>query len=188
MRILIFGCGLALLAGCAATGPASVQAPPLAEDLGGWSAPVASAEPAPEPLTSAEPETARSNREVVFTYEAGQAYAIKVPMGAPLDIVLQPGEKVHNLVGGDRTPAQPGEDQSPPWEVKEGVSGAGMQSRPHIFVTVTKPGLKTGLTITTTKRTYYLDCQSVANSHSPALGHRPNSSRVRRSVQSSSRR
>lgn len=157
--------GLMLVAGCAASTPQPVKAPPLAEDLVGWSAPVVEAPPTePAEALPVDPATARSPREKVYAYTAGEVYTVPVEVGAPLDVVLQPGERVHNLVGGDRSPMPDGQDTSPPWEVKEGLSGAGAMARPHVFIAVTKPGLRTGLTITTTKRTYYLECRSVAKS------------------------
>ena len=42
------------------------------------------------------------------------------------------------------------------------ASGTGL--RPHVFVTVAEAGLTNGVTITTTRRTYYLSCKSVAKS------------------------
>jgi P-type conjugative transfer protein TrbG len=162
MRRLWTLVSVALLAGCASN--AAVKAPPVAEDLSqaGWSSPSIQppAEAAPIPAPT-EPPTARSTRERVFEYTDGDVYAVNVPLGAPLDIVLQPGERIHNLVGGDRTPTADGQEGSPPWEVKEGVSGAGAEARPHVFVTATKAGLRTGLAITTTLRTYYLELRSV---------------------------
>jgi type IV secretion system protein VirB9 len=50
------------------------------------------------------------------------------------------------------------------WEVKEGIDGAGETVRAHIFVAASAPGLTTGLIVTTTRRTYYLTCQSVKTS------------------------
>src|SRR5262249_50277871 len=126
----------------------------------------------------------------------GTPYTVQVPVGWPLDIVLEPGEKVHNIVGGDRAPeasapapVRPASgDQTarvqtviaqaaaapPPapepragsrrWEVKEGLDGAGETVRSHIFVAASAPGLTTGLIVTTTRRTYYLTCQSVKTS------------------------
>lgn len=155
---------VALLAGCAASAPPMVKAPPLAEDLVGWSMAVPERPSEPVSGPPAEPPTARSPREQVYAYMAGEVYAIAVPIGAPMDIVLQPGERIHNLVGGDRSPTTDGQNTSPPWEVKEGLSGAGVSTRPHVFIAVTKPGLRTGLAITTTKRTYYLACRSVHKS------------------------
>jgi type IV secretion system protein TrbG len=158
----MLSCTLALV-GCAGA-PEIVKAPPLANDLVQWTAPVTEASTEARPAPTEEPREARSPREKVYEYIAGEVYAITVPMGAPLDIVLQPGERVHNLVGGDRSPAADAQDASPPWDVKEGSSGAGLTARPHVFVAVTKPGLRMGLAITTTKRTYYLELRSVGRS------------------------
>jgi type IV secretion system protein TrbG len=163
VRVLSLIAVSALVVGCASQ-PPMVKAPPVAEDLTSWSAPVAAEAPAVAPAIPVEPPEARSPREKVYAYVGGEVYAITVPMGAPLDIMLQPGERIHNLVGGDRTPTADAQDASPPWEVKEGLSGAGITARAHVFVAVTKPGLRTGLAITTTKRTYYLELRSVGRS------------------------
>ena len=72
---------------------------------------------------------------------------VDVPIGRPLDLVLAAGEAIQDIVGGDRAPVVEGE-QSPPWEVKSGVSGIGPQARPHVYVTATKPGLSIGLVVT----------------------------------------
>jgi type IV secretory pathway VirB9-like protein len=79
-----------------------------------------------------------------------------------MDIVLEPGEELRNLVGGDRSPVEA--QETPPWQLKEGVSGTGPDATPHVFVTATKPGMTMGLIITTSHRTYYLTCKSVAKS------------------------
>src|SRR5215470_16623834 len=88
-------------------------------------------------------------------------------MGWPLDIVLERGEQVRNIVGGDRAPAEGG--QTPRWEVKEGAEGNGDALRSHVFVTATEPGLTLGVVVTTTKRAYYLTCKSVHSSPIRAL-------------------
>jgi type IV secretion system protein VirB9 len=156
---------LALLAGCAG-GQQVVKAPPVAEDLAhvGWSTPIAVTEAATTAPVPLDPPTARSNREKVYAFTDGEVYEATVGLGAPLNLRLQPGERIHNLVGGDRTPMLEGDDKSPPWEVKEGLSGVGESTRPHVFVTAIRAGLRTGLTITTTKRTYELALRSVGRS------------------------
>ena len=85
-----------------------------------------------------------------------------VALGQPLDIVLEAGELVRQIVDGDRAPAEQGQTRR--WEVREGGEGVGEGLRPHVFVTVAEAGLTNGLTITTTRRTYYLSCKSVAKS------------------------
>jgi type IV secretory pathway VirB9-like protein len=139
-----------------------VKVPPVADDLVGWSAPTATKAPESSSTASQEPSTARSAREKVYTYVDGDVYAVPVGLGAPLRIILQPGERIHNLVGGDRSPSPDGQEGAQPWEVKEGLTGSELTVRPLVFVTVTKPGLSTGITITTTRRVYELVIRSVA--------------------------
>jgi type IV secretory pathway VirB9-like protein len=150
---------LITMVGCATTYP-TVDAPPLAEDLG-WSAPVAVTPPVPEASTTpAEPNTARSSKEKVYPFTVGESYRVDVPVGAPMDVILQPGEEIRDLADGDRSPMDT-QDQKPHWEFKQSYSGEGTTGRPHVFITVPKAGLTNGLTLTTTKRTYYLDLRSV---------------------------
>jgi type IV secretion system protein VirB9 len=85
----------------------------------------------------------------------------------PLDIVLEAGEQVRQIVDGDRAPAEHG--QARRWQVHEGGDGVGDGLRPHVFVTVTEAGLSNGITITTTRWTYYIACKSVAKSPTRVL-------------------
>jgi type IV secretion system protein VirB9 len=100
--------------------------------------------------------------EQVLPWTPGTTFAVKVSVGHPLDILLQPGEQVRNIVGGDREPAEQG--QPPRWQVQEGAEGRSDTMRPHVFITASTPGLTMGLILTTTKRTYYLSCTSVGRS------------------------
>jgi hypothetical protein len=131
------------LAGCASTNP-SMTSVPMPDDLG-WTQPVAEAPPDP-PGPSLPPERPASPYEKVYDFEPGQEYKVDVAVGFPLDLMLQVGELINNQTHGDRAPLSPGDEQ-PPWDIKQGASG--MPEAPHIFVTVTKPGLATGLTLTT---------------------------------------
>src|SRR3712207_4090129 len=100
--------------GCATTHP-TVEAPPLAEDLG-WSAPAPVKPPAPEPpATPAEPERPKSSKEKVYAFAAGESYRVDVAVGAPMDVILQPGEEIRDLADGDRSPMDT-QDQKPHWE------------------------------------------------------------------------
>src|SRR5262249_32719691 len=45
-----------------------------------------------------------------------------------------------------------------------GIDGQGDNERHHVFVTVTEPGLKNGLTMTTTRHAYYVTLESVKQS------------------------
>jgi type IV secretion system protein VirB9 len=84
-----------------------------------------------------------------------------VAINMPLDIVLEAGEQLRNLVGGDRTPT---EGQTPVWDVREGASGTGDTARSHVFVMVTTAGRTNGVVLTTTKRSYLLTLKSVGRS------------------------
>jgi type IV secretion system protein VirB9 len=107
-------------------------------------------------------EAPATKAEQVALFTPGTTYPATVPVGWPLDVVLERGELVRNIVGGDRAPTEGG--QPPRWEVKEGTEGTGDALRPHVFLTATEPGLTIGLIVTTTRRTYYLTCQSVKTS------------------------
>ncbi len=166
-----------LTAGCQQAAEVPVV-PPLPEDLSTWTVP-ALVQPPPRETSRAQVEEKPTAAEKVYPFAPGTPYTIAVPVGWPLDIVLEPGEQIHNIVGGDRAPteAMPSPrtavEQSPPpaetapvrrWEVKEGKDGTGDALRGHIFVAASAPGLTTGLIVTTTRRTYYLTCHSVKTS------------------------
>jgi type IV secretion system protein TrbG len=52
---------------------------------------------------------------------------------------------------------------------KQSYSGEGTTGRPHVLITVPKAGLSNGLTLTTTRRTYYLDLKSVRKTAARAV-------------------
>ena len=136
--------------------------PPPPEDLSTWSVPeVVQPTPpvSPEPVAGKDKPTAA---EHVYDFTPGTTFPLTVPVGVPLDLLLERGEQVRNIVGGDRAPAEA--SQTPRWEVKEGADGHGDTLRPHVFLTASAPGLTTGVILTTTRRTYYLTCRSVQKS------------------------
>src|SRR5215831_1510226 len=138
-----------------------VPAPP--EDLSTWSVPELVQPPPPEtPPAPAPPQEKTTPAEQVLDFAPGTTFTLTVPVSAPLDIILQRGEQVRNIIGGDQAPGE--ENQTTRWEIKEGADGLGESLRQHLFLTVTTPGLTTGLVITTTYRTYYLTCKSVSKS------------------------
>jgi type IV secretion system protein VirB9 len=158
---------LALLAawGCEPKDPPAPPIAPPAEDLSTWTVPtiVQPAPRQPHPQVVRPVNLPAGPDEKVYKYMPGKAVEALVPMGTPLDIVLQPGEDVRQIVDGDRAPVQEGQ-QHRRWEVKEGKDGSGPELRPHIFVTASEPGLTNGLVVTTTRRIYYITCKSVAKS------------------------
>ena len=160
--------GVCLLSGCQIGEPPPPPTAPVAEDLSTWAVPelvqperqarASNARPAKVPAGAAEK---------VYDYTPGVTVEVPVALDQPLDIVLEPGEQVRQIVDGDRAPAEQG--QARRWEVREGGDGSGDGLRPHVFVTVTTPGLTNGITITTTRRVYYIACKSVAKSPTRVL-------------------
>jgi P-type conjugative transfer protein TrbG len=118
--------------------------------------------PAPEPPTPAPVVDKPTPAEQVYDYLPGTTFQVTVPVDVPLDVVLQRGEQVRNIVGGDRAPASEG--QTARWEVKEGADGNGETLRHHVFLTAVVPHMTMGMIITTTHRTYLLTCKSVKSS------------------------
>ena len=160
-----------LLVACLAAGcDQHTEAPPVPpppENLSTWTVPELVQPPAVPPKPVAPVEEKPGAAEKVYDFVPGTTNTAQVPLGGPLDIVLERGEAVRNIVGGDRAPMDTA--QGARWEVKEGGEGAGDTNRAHIFLTATDPGLTMGLVVTTTRRTYYLTCQSVKQSSTRVL-------------------
>jgi type IV secretory pathway VirB9-like protein len=169
---------VALFVGCAKEDPAPPPVPHAPEDLSHWSVPeLVQPPPPPAPVPTLPQPSKPTAAEKVFDYAPGETYAVTVSTSAPLDVVLERGEQVRNIVGGDRAPVdgtqtprvetkdgQSQQGQSTRWEIREGASGLGDTLRQHVFVSASQPGLTTGFILTTTKRAYYLSCKSVAKS------------------------
>jgi type IV secretory pathway VirB9-like protein len=72
--------------------------------------------------------------------------------------MLHPEETIRDLIGGDRSPVPAGEEGSP-WHVQ------GAEGSADLFLVVDRPGLITGITVTTSaRRRYYLVARSVTKS------------------------
>ena len=153
--------GVCLVAGCQTGEPPPPPVVAMVEDLSTWSVPEL-VQPERRSMSARSPKVPAGAAEKVYDYAPGVAVEVPVALGQPLDIVLEAGELVRQIVDGDRAPAEQG--QARRWEVKEGGDGLGEGVRPHVFVTVAEAGLTNGVTITTTRRTYYLTCKSVAKS------------------------
>src|SRR5438094_7364878 len=108
-----------LLVGCTQEAPPP-PVPPPPEDLSTWSVPELVQPPsAPLPAPPPPPEEKATAVEQVLTFTPGTTVTLTVPSDVPLDLVLERGEQVRNIVGGDRAPVEP--NQPPRWEVKEGA-------------------------------------------------------------------
>lgn len=149
------------LVGCA--GPKPYTAPPMPDDLTSWSTPVLESV-APPTVMPAILEPEATPHEQLFAYVPGHVYIVRVAIGAPLTLRFDPDETILDVVWDDRRPLAPGEDQ-PPWTVIQPKPDADGQVRRYLYLSVTKPGLAMGLTVTTTKnREYLLDVRSVGKS------------------------
>src|SRR6516162_6432804 len=90
--------------GCQPHGEAPPPPPPPPEDLSTWTVPALVQPPVLTPQAPAPGADKPTAAEKVYTFAPGTPYTVQVPVGWPLDIVLEPGEKVHNIVSGDRAP------------------------------------------------------------------------------------
>jgi type IV secretion system protein VirB9 len=139
-------------------------APP--EDLSQWTVPALVQPETPHPIPHTVHPVVRpaTAAETVYKYAPGEVYKVPVALDAPLDLILEPGEKVQTLIGSDPKPIDPGQDPQQlkqRWEYKEGVAGLGDKASARIFLRAMEAGATLGLTVTTSKRVYYLTCQSV---------------------------
>lgn len=171
--LLVLGAGAVLvgtlgLLGCTQDAPPPPPVPPAPEDLSTWAVPELVQPPTSPTLAPVMQKDKPTPAEEVLDYAPGETYTLSVAVSAPLDLVLARGEQVRNIVGGDRTPVEtePGADAQAksPWALHEGAHGTGETLQPHLFLTVTKPGLTAGFIVTTTTRTYLLTCKSVKTS------------------------
>src|SRR5215470_6509561 len=96
---------LLLALGCAHEAPPA-PVPPPPEDLSTWTVPEVVQPPAPLPTAPPLGKDKPTAAEKVYAYTPGTPYTVPVPVGWPLDILLERGEQVRNIVGGDRAPAE----------------------------------------------------------------------------------
>src|SRR5215831_4849850 len=143
MRCMLVMLGVCLVVGCAKEEPPP-PVPPPPEDLSTWAVPeLVQPPPAPPPGVAVveSPPTKPTAAEKVYQYAPGTTFAVQVPTNTPLDLVLEKGEQVRNIVGGDRVPAEA--QQTARWEVQEGADGIGDTLRQHVFITVGEEKLTT---------------------------------------------
>src|ERR1700716_3420673 len=79
--------------------------PPPVEDLSTWTLPELVQPPVPTaPQGVRRPDQPATKGEQVMPFTASATFHMPVAVGWPLDIMLEPGEQVRNIVGGDRRP------------------------------------------------------------------------------------
>jgi type IV secretory pathway VirB9-like protein len=174
-RLAVGLLGCLLLVGCDAKVDPAPPVPPMPTDLSVWTVPELVQ---PDlPLPAAERKRPATAAETVYDYAPGGVYKVVVGLDAPLDILLEPGEKVQSLTGRDPkplvqrpAPPPPGGDQAGAgapetgkvrWDYKEAMSGTGEAASAHVLLSAFEADATLGLTMTTSTRVYYLMCKSV---------------------------
>jgi hypothetical protein len=97
----------------------------------GWVKPTA-AEVLPEPPPAATaPSRPTPPSEKVYDFQPGVEYRANVAIGVPLDLALQPDERIRHTAKGDCAPQELGDEQ-PPWDVVKEVFGPPGQEQPRV--------------------------------------------------------
>ena len=108
MRTLPFTLVVCLLlaGGCQQGPPPEPPVGPPAEDLSHWTVPALIQPEEREPSPQARKTAPRraTEAEKVYDYVPGGVYKVAVALDAPLDLILEPGEKVQALIGSDPKP------------------------------------------------------------------------------------
>lgn len=94
-----------------------------------------------------------------FTYYEGGIYKIHCKEGYLTDIILQPGEKITAILGGDTAR----------WMVDKAQAGSAQGEQGHVYVKPLRAGLATNLIINTDRHTYQLQLES-SNWYCPMVG------------------
>src|SRR5262245_22648800 len=103
-RTLTLVVSLLLVAGCQPAPPPEPPVAPPAEDLSHWSVP-ALVQPEPrKPLPQIPRMQPGTATEKVYEYVPGQVYKVTVALDAPLDVILEAGEKVQTVLDSDPKP------------------------------------------------------------------------------------
>ena len=98
----------------------------------------------------------------LYPYTPGSLYQVYTSPKQVTDIALEKGEGLITVSAGD----------TERWTVGDTVSGAGPNEQVHILVKPMASNLSTNAIITSTKRTYYLDLKSFADTYMAAVSWR----------------
>ena len=98
----------------------------------------------------------------LYPYAEGSLYQVYASPSQVTDIALEKGEGLITVSAGD----------TQRWTVGDTVSGSGPNEQVHILVKPTEANLSTNAIITSTKRTYYLDLKSFADTYMAAVSWR----------------
>ena len=98
----------------------------------------------------------------LYPYSQGALYEVYTSPSQVTDIALEKGERLITVSAGD----------TQRWTVGDTVSGSGPNEQVHILVKPMEANLSTNAIITSTKRTYYLDLKSFADTYMAAVSWR----------------
>lgn len=99
------------------------------------------------------------NAVQIYPYSEGVLYRLYAAPERVTDIALQPGEAVVSVAAGDTLR----------WAIGDTTSGSGVTKRVHILVKPFAAGLSTNLIITTDRRAYHLQLESIPKTAMAAL-------------------
>ena len=98
----------------------------------------------------------------LYPFAEGSLYQVYTSPTQVTDIALEKGEGLITVSAGD----------TKRWTVGDTVSGSGANQQVHIIVKPSEANLSTNAVITSTKRTYYLDLKSFADTYMAAVSWR----------------
>ena len=107
----------------------------------------ANSEAVREPLSSGY-----RNAIQVYAWAEGGLYRLYAAPGLVSDIALQPGEGLISVAAGDTLR----------WVIGDTTSGSRASKRTHILVKPASAGLRTNLVITTDRRVYLVELESIS--------------------------
>lgn len=99
------------------------------------------------------------NAVQVYPFAEGMLYRLYAAPGRVTDIALQPGETITAVAAGDTVR----------WTVGDTTSGSGTAKRTHLLVKPFAAGLSTNLVVTTDRRVYHLELESLSKAAMAAL-------------------
>lgn len=112
-----------------------------------------------EPVIRSGIEEAKENIARTFVFNEGDMYRVYAREGFLTTILLQSGEELQFLGGGDTSR----------WGIEQATTGSVDGERTVIYVKPYQKGIKTNLVINTNKRQYQLFLQSAENYYNPLI-------------------
>jgi len=112
-----------------------------------------------DPVIRTGLKEAKENISRNFIFNQGDMYRIYAREGFLTTILLQPGEEVEFLGGGDTSR----------WAIEQAITGSNEGERTAIYIKPFQQEIKTNLVINTNKRQYHFFLQSAKNYYNPLI-------------------